>query len=255
MSNNNKNINAINVNTRNFNYHTLSRDGIRGGMEWVTMPERAWGWLGNNRIVDEFGGGFNIKGSRYGTLYVEPPLGGKDGSGNFLVFVDNSGLGHTIAGGGGGGIGYWTPAAPTSGAIGGATGGNNHIRPKADVSSVIIYDDKIASINLILQNQSSSVWTHLRYTDSSNQDVSLDNAALIVMDKMQFLEASGNVSAVGSPAGLGTIRYTYENPEGGLDPSGSSFQGLVYGPNDSSHWVKFGEGQHTAITYWKSGSE
>ena len=40
------NINAKNVNTRNFNYHTLSRDGIRGGMEWVTMPQRDWGWNG-----------------------------------------------------------------------------------------------------------------------------------------------------------------------------------------------------------------
>ena len=252
MSNNNKNINAINVNTRNFNYHTLSRDGIRGGMEWVTMPERAWGWLGNNRIVDEFGGGFNIKGSRYGTLYVEPPLGGKDGSGNFLVFVDNSGLGHTIAGGGGGGIGYWTPAAPTSGAIGGATGGNNHIRPKADVSSVIIYDDKIASINLILQNQSSSVWTHLRYTDSSNQDVSLDDAALIVMDKMQFLEASGNNMAAGE---LGTIRYTYHGPgTAGTDPSGSSFQGKVLDSTGNAKWIKFGEGSITHTQYWGESS-
>ena len=43
-----KNINAINVNTRNFNYHTLSRDGIRGGMEWVTIPEISGGFYGNN---------------------------------------------------------------------------------------------------------------------------------------------------------------------------------------------------------------
>ena len=47
------------------------------------------------------------------------------------------------------------------------------------------------------------------------------------MDKIQLLEASGNVSAGGSPGGLGTIRYTYHGPgTTGLDPSGSSFQGL-----------------------------
>ena len=244
-----KNINAINVNTRNFNYHTLSRDGIRGGMEWVTMPERSWGWLGNNKPVDEFGGGFNIKGSHYGTLYVEPPLeGSKDGSGNFLVFVDNSGLGHTIAGGGGGGIGYWTPAVP--GGHGAPIGGGGYIRPVQDISAIIAYDYKIESSNYILSDQSDKVWQNLKYTDSSGKEVSLDNAALIVMDKMQFLEASGNSADDG---GLGTIRYTYQGVGGVIDPSGSSFQGKVFtslGPK----WVKFGEGSITHTQYWGESS-
>jgi autotransporter adhesin len=242
-----KNINAINVNTRNFNYHTLSRDGIRGGMEWVTMPERSWGWLGNNKPVDEFGGGFNIKGSHYGTLYVEPPLeDSKDGSGNFLVFVDNSGLGHTIAGGGGGGIGYWTPAVP--GGHGAPIGGGGYIRPVQDISAIIAYDYNNDN-DIITQ---PGFWNKLEYKDSSGQDVSLDNAALIVMDKMQFLEASGN-SATAAAGGLGTIRYTYQGVGGGIDPSGSSFQGKVF-TSLGAKWVKFGEGSITHTQYWGESS-
>ena len=247
MSNNNKNINAINVNTRNFNYHTLSRDGIRGGMEWITMPERDWGFVNNNQ-VQNFGGGFNIKGSHYGTLYVEPAPAGNDGSGNFLVFVDNSGIGHTIAGSGG--IGYWTTAAPGVTAL----GGGGYIKPVFDISAIITYNHN--NDNDII-NQ-SDFWNKLEYKDSSGQDVSLNNAALIVMDKMQFLEASGNSADSGD---LGTIRYTYLKTDSSteLDPSGSSFQGRVLDSSGQAIWIKFGGdtdggGGVAPLSLWKLAS-
>ena len=76
-----------------------------------------------------------------------------------------------------------------------------------------------------------------------------DAAALIVMDKIQLLEASGNDIAAGD---LGTIRYTYHGPDpgGGTDPSGSSFQGKVLDSDGHPKWIKFGEGSITHTQYW-----
>ena len=57
-----KNFKVTNLNTRNFNYHTLSRDGIRGGMEWVTIPEINGAFSGNNEpMIPSFDPCFNIK--------------------------------------------------------------------------------------------------------------------------------------------------------------------------------------------------
>ena len=34
------NINAINLNTKNFNYKTLSKQGVRGGMEVIVLDQQ-----------------------------------------------------------------------------------------------------------------------------------------------------------------------------------------------------------------------
>ena len=68
------------------------------------------------------------------------------------------------------------------------------------------------------------------------------------MDKMQFLECSGNSTA--SAGNLGQIRYTYGFAGTGLDPSGSSFQGKIVNEYGNPMWLKFGTGQTTHIQYW-----
>ena len=103
---NKKNIKVTNLNARNFNYHTLSRDGIRGGMEWVAMEQQEWDLdpkLFPNQIL---GTGTLKKGGisydpkstpedNIGLLFTAAPKTCLDpqsdcSKSNFLVFVDNT---------------------------------------------------------------------------------------------------------------------------------------------------------------------
>ncbi len=112
---NKKNIKVTNLNARNFNYHTLSRDGIRGGMEWVAMEQQEWDLnpqLFPNQIL---GTGTLKKGGisydpkstpedNIGLLFTAAPKTCFDpqrdcSKANFLIFVDNANKVHVLAGG------------------------------------------------------------------------------------------------------------------------------------------------------------
>jgi len=94
------NINAINLNTKNFNYKTLSKQGVRGGMEVIVLDQQDFSPPGSPTTAPgpkaTTEGFLKMNGSNKGMIYVQKPDVTMGPTGCSLHFIDNLGVDHTI---------------------------------------------------------------------------------------------------------------------------------------------------------------